>query len=87
MINLKAGIDFLEVKTLDQTVDYEVMLNIVKFEFAKPTPLLEELVFRIEQSIHAHYPTLRYFFLSIQKLNPPLGSEVYSSEVSVEKKY
>lgn len=87
VVNVKAGIDYIKVDRLDQTVDYEVMLQIIKSEFAKPTPLLEELAHRIEQAILIKYPAMRYFFLSIQKRNPPLGSEVYSSEVSVERRY
>jgi dihydroneopterin aldolase len=51
VVNVKAGIDYIKVDRLDQTVDYEVMLQIIKSEFAKPTPLLEELAHRIEQAI------------------------------------
>ena len=87
MINVKAGIEYIKVETLDQTIDYEIILQVIKKEFAQPTPLLEELAHRIEQSVLTMYPSMRYFYLSIQKLNPPLGSEVYSSEVSVERRY
>lgn len=86
-MNVKAGIDYVKVERLDQTIDYEIVLQIIKREFEKPTPLLEELAYRIEQALLAHYPAMRYFYLSIQKRNPPLGSEVDSSEVSVEKHY
>lgn len=87
VVNVKAGIDYVKVERLEQTIDYEIILQIIKHEFEKPTPLLEELAHRIEQAVVAQYPAIRYFYLSIQKRNPPLGSEVYSSEISVERRY
>ncbi len=87
IVNVKAGIDYIRVTKLEQTIDYEIILNIVKEEFATAKPLLEELVYTIEQNVLIQYPSMKYFYLSIQKLNPPLGTEVESSEVSIERKY
>lgn len=87
VVNVRAGIDYIHVQSLHQTLDYEQMLHIIREEFATPRPLLEELIWDIEQNVLARFPSLRYFYLSVKKMNPPLGAEVECSEVSVEKHY
>ncbi len=79
--------DYVRVDSMDQTLNYERLLQIIQEAFAVPRPLLEELVWDIEQQVAAEFPLLRYFFLSIKKMNPPLGADVECSEVSVEKHY
>lgn len=87
VVNVKVGIPYAKITKLENTVDYEIVLKIIKKHFEIPTPLLEELVYNIEQEVLQEYPSMKYFFLSIQKVNPPLESSVYSSEVRVEKTY
>lgn len=77
----------IQVTSLQQTLDYEQMLHIIRREFAITRPLLEELLWDIEQKIRAAFPQLRYLFISVRKMNPPLGADLDCSEVSVEKHY
>jgi dihydroneopterin aldolase len=86
-VNVKAGIPFRQVAQLDQTIDYEIVLRIIQQEFLQAKPLLEELVYTIERKVVEMYPDMIYFYLSIKKMNPPLGCEVEHSEVCVERRY
>jgi len=52
-----------------------------------PTPLLESVAARIEDDIMRKYPAIRYFYLSIKKLNPALNARADSSEVIIENNY
>jgi dihydroneopterin aldolase len=87
VINAKVGIEYKKVDNLNETVDYERILHIIQYRCEKPTPLLEELVYLIEQDVLKECPSMKSFYLSIQKMNPPLGANVKSSEVSIERTY
>ena len=73
--------------TLENTINYEELLQLVKLNFEKTKPLLEELVQMISSDIETKFPFLSYLFVSIQKKNPPLGEDIESSEVSFEKNF
>lgn len=72
---------------LDKTVDYGGLLHILLPIFNKPRALLEEIVFEFEiLSLH-QFPQIKFLSISVQKLNPPLGQQIGSSEVKLEKTY
>ena len=64
-----------------------MLMQIVKQIFTQTKPLLEEVVTAIANSIKESFPQIEYLNISIKKENPPLGENVASSEVSVERKY
>lgn len=87
-MNIKVGFENLnDVSCLQQTVNYQDLLGIASTHFNERKKLLEELVYGIEQDTVQRFPQIKYLLISIRKLNPPLGAEVESSEVSVEKHY
>jgi dihydroneopterin aldolase len=85
LVTAKVGIDPVAISSIEDTIDYEQLLFIIKTHFEKPTALLEELITRIEKDIRDKFEQTRYIYLSIQKMNPPLGVEVICSEVSLER--
>ncbi len=87
VVNIKVGIDDVLIKSINDTIDYSILLRIIQDFFKTPTPLLETLVYDIEKQILIECKGLKYLYLSIQKLNPPLQAVVKSSEVILEKKY
>lgn len=88
VINIKVGFENLQSNiSLENTINYQELLDIVSFHFKEAKKLLEELVMVIEQDIVQRFPQLKYLLISVRKLNPPMGAEVESSEVSVEKYY
>jgi dihydroneopterin aldolase len=73
--------------TLENTINYEELFQVIKLNFEKTKPLLEEVVHMIVSEVEAKFPFLSYLFISIQKKNPPLGQDIESSEVSFEKNF
>ena len=76
-----------EIIVLENSVNYEGLLFIVKSHFEQTRPLLEELVQSIAAAIKATYLHIEYVWVSVKKNNPPLGYEIESSEVSIEQCY
>jgi dihydroneopterin aldolase len=73
--------------TLANTIDYQILLQIIQAHFAQSTDLLETLVINIEMAVQQIFLNIKYFFISIQKTNPPLGIVCKSSEIILEKNY
>ena len=73
-VNLKvqyeaAGKNF---DTLDDTISYVELLNIVKERMKEPTPLLEKVGKLILDDIYHKFPYIKSSVISILKLQPPI---------------
>lgn len=62
----------LPVKEIKQTIDYTVLLFIVKQRMLQPTGLLETLATEIAGEIMEKFSTVIEVVISIIKLNPPI---------------
>jgi hypothetical protein len=88
IVNIKVGFAaHNENLSLEETVNYEDLLEVVKTHFKEKAYLLEKLVQSMASAIKEKYPLIEYQSVSVKKNNPPLGTEVESSEVSLEKRY
>ncbi|MDR1203673.1 MAG: dihydroneopterin aldolase [Tannerellaceae bacterium] len=72
---------------LNDTINYAAVYNIIKQEMAVPSKLLEHVAGRILHSLKHHFPQLIEVKLSVSKLNPPLGGDIYSASVILEETY
>ena len=61
---------------LDQTLNYQIIYDIVKEEMLTPSELLEHLVWRIRQRLIAELPLISQLTVRVAKKNPPLGGKV-----------
>lgn len=86
-LDLQIGIHRPHIHHLQDTVDYEMLLQLCKEEFSAPVDLLEDILIRIEQRILHAVPDLQTMQLSIRKLHPPLPASVQASVVSLNKTY
>ncbi|MBK7763360.1 MAG: dihydroneopterin aldolase [Bacteroidetes bacterium] len=88
LVNIKVGLpEKYPLSVLENSVDYEILLSTVQKCFTERKSLLEEIVENIERETKSLFPKIQYFLVSIQKLNPPMSAEIFSSEVSLEIKY
>jgi len=60
------------IQTIDQTVDYVSVYELVQTRMQMATPLLETLVMELAQSILARFQLLDDVSISITKLQPPI---------------
>ena len=66
---------------LEDTLNYERMLEIISEEMNKPTALLESLANRILLQFESDFKSATAAGIKIQKLNPPLEARLFSTSV------
>ena len=76
-----------EIKSLEDTVDYVAVFNIVKNHFIKPTKLLESLACQITEDIHKNDPRISIINITIDKINPPITNFTGTVGVAYSKSY
>lgn len=76
----------LESDSLDDTINYASIYEIVKEEMKIPSKLLEHVAGRIIKSLKENFDNLEEISLELAKLNPPFGADVKSASVIVNEK-
>lgn len=69
---------------LDDTLNYQLIYDIVKEEMAVPSNLLEHVAGRILRRVRSAFPYVEKASVTISKLNPPLGGEVGASRLTMD---
>ncbi len=70
---------------LQDTVDYVTINKIVREEMAQPRKLLETVAATILDAILNELKLVKKVNVSISKLNPPIGGDVESVTISMQK--
>lgn len=70
---------------IDETVDYLAVYQVVKSEMAIPSHLLEHVADRIGSALLNSFPAIDKLSVTVYKLNPPLGGQIASVSVTVDK--
>ncbi len=84
LVNLKVNADLKKAENSDNlhdTVDYVMLLKIIKDEMAIRSKLLEHVAKRIADKILLSISLVRSVKVTVAKVNPPIGGDV--AEVSV----
>ncbi|GHT17799.1 7,8-dihydroneopterin aldolase [Bacteroidia bacterium] len=58
---------------IDDTINYQQVYNIVKTEMDTPSSLLENVAYRIANSLKTNILKVEKWEIELSKLNPPLG--------------
>lgn len=69
---------------LDNTLNYQLVYDVVKTQMEIPSKLIEHLGQRILDTIFMNFPQIKKLKVRLEKLNPPLGGKV--EKVSIELK-
>jgi len=69
---------------LDDTMDYQVLYNIVSEQMEIRADLLEHLCRRIIDAIISRFPHINHVIVTVAKLNPPLGGKLKNVSLSLE---
>lgn len=73
--------------SLEDTIDYASLFNIINTTMQKPVDLLETLVQTIANHVHGQFPQVKAIMVAVEKLNPPIDKFSGSVEVKYTKKY
>ncbi|MDR1601495.1 MAG: dihydroneopterin aldolase [Tannerella sp.] len=70
---------------IGDSISYADVYRTVNEEMSTPSKLLENLAGRILSALKLRFPQLAYIKIRVSKLHPPLGGEVHSASVTLEK--
>lgn len=90
IVNLRVDYDWSEAgysDSLDGTINYALLSDIIREEMAIPSNLIEHVAQRIADHIHADFPKITAISLEVKKMAPPVDGQVVSSAVGLEVVY
>jgi dihydroneopterin aldolase len=61
---------------LSETINYQTVYNLIKFEIEKKSYLLEHIAKRIVDSIISKFNQIEFLTVRVSKINPPLGGKI-----------
>ncbi len=70
---------------LSETLDYEVLYQIVSEIMKKPTKLLEHIAHQIIDTIYTNFPQVQSVEVTVAKHNPPVGGVCRWAKVTLKK--
>lgn len=70
------------LQSLDETVNYQVLFELIKEYMQHSESLLETLCMKMGKQILKRFPCVKYVFVSVTKNNPPINGFTGSSSVS-----
>ncbi len=74
-----------ETDDLEDTLNYQLLYDIVKTEMQIQSKLIEHVAGRILRTIMNVFPQVNRAEVQLKKLNPPLGGQVESATVVMEQ--
>lgn len=87
-VDIKVDTDIENAATTDSleaSVDYGELYEIIRHEMQIPSKLLENIAHRIIERIYVLYPQVNWVEVSISKYNPPLGGICHRSKVTLKR--
>lgn len=76
-----------KITTLDQTINYAVVYEIIKQRMQQATPLLETLVQDMVEEIRSFDNRIKSVSVSVEKKNPPISNMEGSVSVHYKKDF
>lgn len=89
-VDVYASMNFTKAAKTDdltETLNYQTIFLIAKFQMAKPTKLIETVAYNIINDIKHKYSGIQVLKVRITKHFPPVGGDVARSVVEVEETY
>lgn len=87
-VNVVLSFDTIEmVTTLEQTINYSAVYEIVKQNMLIPNALLETLAQHLAQEIRAFDKRIRSISVSVEKKNPPISNMLGSVSVNYKQEF
>jgi dihydroneopterin aldolase len=72
---------------LTDTLNYQLVYDVIKIEMDKPSKLIEHAVQRIADKIQSTFNQISHLKIKLSKLNPPLGGKVDAVSIEIEKQF
>lgn len=75
------------ITSLNDTIDYSTLFEIINTIMQQPVELLESLVKQMAQAVHRKFPEVNELSVSVEKLNPPIDKFTGSAKVTYTEKF
>ncbi|MBK6826305.1 MAG: dihydroneopterin aldolase [Chitinophagaceae bacterium] len=75
------------IQSIEHTINYADLFELLKQEFNTPVDLLETLVIQIAACIKKEYPIVKKIRMTVDKLHPPISGFKGTVGVTYEKEY
>lgn len=75
------------ILSLDDTIDYAGLFEIINSVMQQPVDLLETVVQTIAHNAYKKYPQIKEVTVSVEKLNPPIDKFSGSAEVKFSRQF
>ncbi|PZR25474.1 MAG: dihydroneopterin aldolase [Citrobacter freundii] len=87
VVNMEVAYEPAEgvIMTLENTIDYASLFEVINQTMQQPVDLLETLVQTIAYGAHHKFPQIRSATVSVEKLNPPIDR--FSGSAAVKFTY
>lgn len=84
VVNMQVGYEpgHEAIFSLENTIDYAALFEIINQTMQQPVDLLETLVQTIAYAVHDKFPSIKKVAVSVEKLNPPIDK--FSGSAAVE---
>jgi dihydroneopterin aldolase len=85
-VNLKLEVDVSKAclsDSLEDTVNYAAVYDIVKHEMAISSALIEHVAYRIVEQIKKHFPEIETVEIRLAKMTPPVNGEMEAAEIRI----
>lgn len=84
IVNLKIAFDMshaFESDSVDDTINYAKVYEVVKKEMEIPSKLIEHAAYRVVSRLNISYPQITGLELKLSKRNPPVGAQLENASV------
>lgn len=75
------------ILSLEDTIDYASLFDIINTTMQKPVDLLETLVQEMAQIVHQKFSQVKEINVSVEKLNPPIDKFSGTAAVSYKAEF
>lgn len=86
LVDLRLEVDTKKAEesdSIDDTVNYLEVYQVVKREMEKPSNLLERVARRVGEAVLSKFADTKSVVVKVSKLNPPLGGQMDSVSVEI----
>ena len=88
IVNLEVVIDeFPEFKTIEDTVNYVSLFEVIRKIMNHPVDLLEKLAMQIIEEVHLMNNKIDSISISIKKVSPPIKAIRGNVGITIQKKF
>ena len=72
--------------SLEDTLNYQAVYQLVKKEMLKKSHLLENIASRILNALYSHFKSIDSATVKVSKMNPPMGGRMECVSVTLTRK-